>query len=84
MQGWNIIAVDNIKGATKLQEFIFPKNPVLVFGAEGPGLSQEMLNIARSTIAIEQYGSTRSLNVGVASGIILYEAVQSLNHSHKG
>ena len=84
VQGWNIIAVDNIKGATKLQEFIFPKNPVLVFGAEGPGLSQEMLNIASSTIAIEQYGSTRSLNVGVASGIILYEAVQPLNHSHEG
>lgn len=76
--GWKIIAVDNAPKATKLQDFIFPKKPVLVFGAEGPGLSKEMIKASQYQLAIEQYGSTRSFNVGVASGIILYQAVQSL------
>ncbi len=75
--GWNIIAVDNIPQATTLEKFKFPDKPVLVFGGEGPGLSEELINASHFQLAIEQYGSTRSLNVGVASGIVLYEAVQS-------
>lgn len=76
VRGRPIVAVDNVKSAEKLHDFVFPKNPVLVFGAEGPGLSPEMLSIASHIVAIEQYGSTRSFNVGVASGIVLYQAVQ--------
>ena len=77
VKGWDIVAVDNVPCAIKLQDFTFPEKSVLVFGAEGPGLSEEMILASSVTIAIEQYGSTRSLNVGVASGIVLYEAAQA-------
>jgi len=49
---------------------------VLLFGAEGPGIRSELLEQATSIIAIEQFGSTRSLNVGVAAGIAMYAWVQ--------
>jgi len=68
-----IIAIDNQSGAVTLSQATLPRHSVLVFGGEGPGLSEEMIAASEQMIAIEQYGSTRSVNVGVASGIILYE-----------
>lgn len=67
-----VIAIDNIPGSQPLSHTTLPQNAVLVFGGEGPGLSQEMLSASSKTVAIEQFGSTRSVNVGVASGIIMY------------
>ncbi len=43
-----------------------------MFGQEGPGLSDAALAAADMTCGITQYGSTRSLNAGVASGIAMY------------
>lgn len=70
--GREIIAIDIIEGAKELSQAELPKNAVLVFGAEGPGLSKELLDIASQTVMIEQLGSTRSVNVGVAAGIAMY------------
>ncbi len=71
--GREIIAIDNLPGAIALSKTTLPKKAVLVFGGEGPGLSAEMVDASTKMVAIEQFGSTRSVNVGVASGIILYE-----------
>jgi len=71
-----LIAVDIVDGAKGLHESILPANAVLVFGAEGPGLSKELLKVAAQTIMIEQFGSTRSINVGVAAGITMYAWLQ--------
>jgi len=49
----------------------------LVFGGEGPGLSKEMVAASKRMVAIEQLGSTRSVNVGVASGIAMYSWLQT-------
>lgn len=71
-----VIAIDIVDGAVPLGEAKLPRNAVLVFGAEGPGLSSELLHGASKVIMIEQFGSTRSVNVGVASGIAMYAWVQ--------
>jgi tRNA G18 (ribose-2'-O)-methylase SpoU len=71
-----IIAVDNIKGSKNLAESALPKNAILVFGSEANGLSQTMIESASQLIQIEQFGSTRSVNVGVASGIVMYAWMQ--------
>lgn len=71
-----MIAVDIVSGAKNLSETKLPANAVLVFGAEGPGLSKEMLSVAKETVMIEQFGSTRSVNVGVAAGITMYAWLQ--------
>lgn len=67
-----IVAVDNLPGAINLSEIILPQRAVMVFGGEGPGLSQEMVAASRRMVKIEQFGSTRSVNVGVAAGIVMY------------
>lgn len=72
----HIIAIDNLPGAEPLSKISLPEKAVLVFGGEGPGLSEEMQLAAEKMVMIEQLGSTRSVNVGVASGIVMYEWLQ--------
>ena len=67
-----IVAVDNVPGSVSLASVQKDQQAVLVFGAEGPGISPELLTQASEVVAIEQIGSTRSLNVGVAAGIAMY------------
>lgn len=76
MEGRHIIAVDNLPGAIPLSKAELPQKAVLVFGGEGPGVSREMQTAAEQMIMIEQLGSTRSVNVGVASGILMYAWLQ--------
>jgi tRNA G18 (ribose-2'-O)-methylase SpoU len=68
-----IIGIDNIPGSSNLVSASLPQKAVFVFGQEGPGLSTEIQIHCTQIIAIEQFGSTRSVNVGVAAGIIMYE-----------
>ncbi len=68
-----IVAIDNIEGSVPIDSTSLPRQCVLLFGQEGPGLSPEASAAATMTCAITQYGSTRSLNAGVASGIAMYE-----------
>ncbi|AHB42660.1 hypothetical protein RAAC3_TM7C00001G0822 [Candidatus Saccharibacteria bacterium RAAC3_TM7_1] len=68
--------VDNIKGSRPLAETRLPRHLVMVFGQEGPGVSSELAAQADNVVAIEQFGSTRSINVGVAAGIAMYAWAQ--------
>ncbi|MFZ3009860.1 MAG: TrmH family RNA methyltransferase [Candidatus Microsaccharimonas sp.] len=71
-----IAAVDIVEGAKGIAAAELGSDCVLVFGAEGPGLSHELLEAADKVVMIEQLGSTRSVNVGVAAGIAMYEWVR--------
>lgn len=72
VKGNIIVAVDNLEGAQPLHQVTLPKNCVLVFGSEQSGLSPEMVAASERMVAIEQFGSTRSLNAGVAAGIVMH------------
>ena len=69
----SVIGIDNVPGSEQIEKAEIPRNCVLVFGQEGPGLSEEMIDASLKVLAITQYGSTRSINAGVASGIAMYE-----------
>lgn len=72
----DIIAIDIVPEATGLSQTRLPANCVLLFGGEGPGLSEPIKAIAGKIVKIEQFGSTRSVNVGVAAGIAMYVWMQ--------
>lgn len=72
----SIVAMDILPGAQNLSDTKFDSRTVLVFGGEGPGLSPEMQQAADKIVMIEQFGSTRSVNVGVAAGIAMYVWMQ--------
>ena len=48
----------------------------LVMGAEGTGISAEVLRIADTRAAIPMFGNIGSLNVGVAAVVMMYEVVR--------
>lgn len=72
-RGYRIVAVDNIDGAVAIDDYKWVPKTVMIFGEEGRGLSSEALALADDIVYIKQYGSVRSLNVGTASGIIMYD-----------
>ena len=70
-----VIGVDNVEGSVPIESVGLPERCVLVFGQEGPGLSPAMLAGAEQVVSITQFGSTRSVNVGVAAGIAMHRWV---------
>lgn len=71
-EGLAVVGVDNVEGSVPLDETELPERSLLVFGQEGPGLSPAALAAASVVVSITQYGSTRSVNAGVASGIAMH------------
>ena len=67
-----LVGVDNLPGAVPLETTELPERVCLVFGSEGPGLTEELVAACDSVVAITQYGSTRSLNAGAAAAIAMY------------
>jgi tRNA G18 (ribose-2'-O)-methylase SpoU len=67
-----VVAVDNAPGAAPIETAILPERCLLLFGQEGPGLTEEARAAAVQTVSIAQFGSTRSINVGVAAGIAMH------------
>jgi tRNA G18 (ribose-2'-O)-methylase SpoU len=67
-----VIGIDNLPGSVPLETYALPKASVLVFGQESVGLSDAVREAADATLAIAQYGSTRSINAGAAAAIAMH------------
>ena len=67
-----VVAVDNTPGSVPLETAELPRRCLLLFGQEGPGVTDEAQQGARMTVSIAQFGSTRSINAGVAAGIAMH------------
>ncbi len=67
-----VVGVDNLPGSVPIETVHLPRRCVLLFGQEGPGLSAPARDASALVCSIAQYGSTRSINAGVASGIAMH------------
>lgn len=73
-QGRELIAIENnTERAKPLHDKSFTQNTTLIFGSENNGISPELLAKATDVRFIESFGSTRSVNVGAAAAIAMYE-----------
>jgi tRNA G18 (ribose-2'-O)-methylase SpoU len=70
--GYEIVGIDNLPGSVPLETYDLPANALLLFGQEGTGLSDAARAVAGVTCSIAQFGSTRSINAGVAAGIAMH------------
>ncbi|MBP5647870.1 TrmH family RNA methyltransferase [Candidatus Saccharibacteria bacterium] len=74
-----LIAIENnIDRAKPLNTKEFKSNTTLIFGSENNGITKELLKTAHDVRFIESFGSTRSVNVGVAAGIAMYEFARQI------
>jgi len=74
--GLTVVAVDNIPGAVRLEETALPRECLLIFGQEGPGISAAAGSGAALTVSVAQFGSTRSINAGAAAAIAMHAWVR--------
>jgi tRNA G18 (ribose-2'-O)-methylase SpoU len=72
-----VVGIDNLPGARLLERSRLPRRCVLLFGQEGPGLSAAAREACAQVLFIAQFGSTRSINAGVASGIAMHSWIQT-------
>lgn len=70
--GYTVLGIDNTPGAIPLETAALPRRSLFLFGQEGPGLTAEAHAGAAMTLSIAQFGSTRSINAGVAAGIAMH------------
>jgi tRNA G18 (ribose-2'-O)-methylase SpoU len=71
-----LLGIDNLPGSVSITDFNLPRSCMLMFGQEGPGLSEDARAACSAVLHIPQFGSTRSINAGVASGIAMYEWIR--------
>ena len=67
------VAVDNIKNAKPITEYEWRPDTFMIFGEEKRGISDSAISLADDVVYIPQLGSVRSLNVGTACGIVMYD-----------
>lgn len=74
-----IVGIDNIDGALPIESFVWDdKHTIMVFGEEQIGLCAELRDLCQQFVYISQFGSVRSLNVGSASAIAMYDYCQKM------
>ncbi|MBB1509861.1 TrmH family RNA methyltransferase [Tessaracoccus sp. MC1756] len=71
-RGVTAVGVDNLPGSVPLETAELPADCCLIFGSEGPGLTEAMVAGCAQLVAITQHGSTRSMNAGAAAAIAMY------------
>ena len=74
--GLPLLAIDNLPGARPLETAELPRACVLLFGQEASGLTPEARAAADGVLSIAQFGSTRSINAGVAAGIAMHSWIR--------
>ncbi|WP_437582917.1 TrmH family RNA methyltransferase [Paramicrobacterium sp. CJ85] len=70
-----IIGVDNVPGSVLIETFDFPASCIMLFGQEGPGLSEEAIAACEAVVEISQFGSTRSINASAAAAVAMHSWV---------
>jgi tRNA G18 (ribose-2'-O)-methylase SpoU len=79
-EGLTVVGIDNLPGSRPIESVVLPRRCVLLFGQEGPGLSQPAREHCDQVFSIAQFGSTRSINAGVASGIAMHAWIREYAH----
>ena len=70
---YSIVSASNDEGAMKLKDVDFNKKTALVLGNEGDGVDEVIKNLSDYVVKIPINREVDSLNVAVASSILLYE-----------
>jgi len=68
------------KGETPYHQVRFQPGDRLLFGSEGSGLPPDVLKAADATARIPMRPGTRSLNLAMSVGIVLYEALRQAGY----
>lgn len=67
-----VVGIDNIDGSQAIETYRLPRECVMFFGQEGPGMSPEAQKLCDVMLHISQFGSTRSINASAAGAVAMH------------
>ena len=70
--GMPVLGIDIISGSKPIETYDLPRECIMFFGQEGPGMSDEAQALCDVMLHISQFGSTRSINASAAAGIAMH------------
>lgn len=76
IEGFRLFGVEQYDGSIDYASVAYPKECAFVFGNEVDGVSLDVLVLCDEIIEIPMHGQKESLNVSVAAGIILFNALE--------
>jgi len=79
---YDVVGVEITEQSLSINEHTFTKSTVFVLGNEGIGINDNALALCDYCVYIPQFGTGASLNVNVASGIVLNAFVSSCGFTH--
>jgi tRNA G18 (ribose-2'-O)-methylase SpoU len=71
-RGYEIISLELSQRSVALNQTALPNNSVLIFGSEGHGVDEQILNLSDRVVKIEMAAEVGSLNVSQSAAIALY------------
>ena len=71
-----VVGIDNLPGSEPIDAYDLPVRCAMLFGQEGPGLSEEARELSEVVLHIRQFGSTRSINAAAASAVAMHEWIR--------
>lgn len=74
-EGFQIVAVEQTAKSIPLQKLMVPEKVAYIVGNEVDGVSEAALSLADTIVEIPMLGTKESLNVSVATGIVLYHGL---------
>ncbi|AJA47749.1 RNA methyltransferase, TrmH family [Clostridium pasteurianum DSM 525 = ATCC 6013] len=77
-QGFKIV-VSSLDTKNNFYDIDLTGKIIIAVGNEGSGISEEIYGISDVRVKIPMPGNTESLNVGIAAGIMMFEAVRQKN-----
>ena len=80
-EGFQVIVTHLEERAVSFREVNYTKPTLIVMGNEKEGVSAEIIAEATDVIVIPMQGMVQSLNVSVATALILYEAERQLDNA---
>ena len=74
--GLPLVGIDNLPSAEPIETATLPEAVILLFGQEGPGLTDAAVAACSRHVSITQFGSTRSINAAAAAAIAMHAWVR--------
>jgi len=72
-RGYKVYAAEICEGSTPLHQVKISPMWVLIVGHEGRGISEEILKLCDEVVTIAMQEGVKSLNVGVAASLMMYQ-----------
>ena len=84
--GYTVFSIEQAENSTSLSDLSLDMNKkyAIVLGHEVHGVQQSVIDASHGCIEIPQYGTKHSLNIAVATGIVVWEFYSQLNRDIEG